>query len=79
MKGWLLYYSEKRKNAEIRRTVQQTPHFTKESLLNKWSVQSGDVKKHNSQGNPHFISKPNGSRTADNNSRAKWKGIKKGR
>lgn len=79
MKGWLLYYSERRKNAEIRRAIQQTSHTLQEPLLNKWAMQPRDTKEHNSQSIAHSVPESDDSRAINNNSRAKWKSSKRGR
>lgn len=79
IKWWLLYYREKRKNAKDRGTVQQTSHTSEINAGVKWAMQHWDSKKHNSQSVAHSIPKSDDSWTADNNSRAKWKGAKRGR
>lgn len=77
MKWWILYYHEKRKNAEIRRTIQQTSYPTEINVGKQWTLQPRDTKEHNPQSITHTVSKPDDSRATDNNGRTKWESIKR--
>jgi len=77
MKWWILYYHEKRKNAEIRRTIQQTSYPTEESFLKQWELQPRESEEYDSQSIAHSIPKPDDSRATDNNGRTKWESIKR--
>ena len=77
MKWWILYYHEKRKNAEIRRTIQQASYPTEINARLEWELQHRDAEEHNSQSITHTVSKPDDSRATDNNGRAKWESIKR--
>lgn len=77
VKWWLLYYSEKRKNAEIRRAIQQTSYPTQVNVGEQWADKPRAIKEHNPQSIAHLISESDDSRATNNDSRAKWESVKR--